>query len=386
MLYLIKGFLREMMILLSHFVGSLSRHKDVRIVFDSFLGKQYSCNPRAVYEYMLAHYPKEGIRYIWAFRDPQEFNAEIKDPQTTVCRFYSLRHLWYACTADVQINNFNMIPAERRRQIRVETWHGGGCYKKTGVAIGYHSRWYNRYLRKKYARITCFVSSSRFWTDNVIRKQFEYTGEVLEIGMPRNDRLFHAEQNPDAAVIRQKLSIPENRFLVLIAPTYRDTGAGGIGAPDYERIARAVERRFGKPALFLYREHHMGQTPLQGESVADVSRYPDMQDLLLISDMLISDYSSSIWDYSFTFRPCFLYTPDLAEYERVRGFDLDIHEWGFPVCEDDETLEKAILSFDEETFRKNMERHHAMLGSFENGHATENLCRMLADRLGIRME
>ena len=58
-------------------------------------------------------------------------------------------------------------------------------------------------------------------------------------------------------------------------------GAGGIGAPDYERIARAVERRFGKPALFLYREHHMGQTPLQGESVADVSRYPDMQDLLL---------------------------------------------------------------------------------------------------------
>ena len=86
-----------------------------------------------------------------------------------------------------------------------------------------------------------------------------------------------------------------------------------------------------------------------------------------------------IWDFSFTYRPCFLYTPDLAQYERERGFDIDIHEWGFPVCESSDDLTNAICNFDADDFKKKMERHHEVLGSFENGHACEAVAQIIEE-------
>ena len=102
-----------------------------------------------------------------------------------------------------------------------------------------------------------------------------------------------------------------------------------------------------------------------------------MQDLLLVCDILITDYSSSIWDYSFTYKPCFLYTTDLEQYTSERGFGRDIYTWGFPVCKNDEELYQAIINFDEDDFRMKMQKHHDDLGSYENGNATQYVCEYL---------
>ena len=385
--YLLLSFLRGVVLFFWRIVGALAWHKERIIVFDSYMGKQYSCNPRAIYEYMLEHFPREGIRYVWAFCDTQQGRNLIHDPHTRICRYYSLKHLWYACIADVQITNFNFVPAEKRRQIRVETWHGGGCYKKVGSEIEYQSKQYGRYIQRKYNSITCFISSSRYFTDKVIREQFGYTGEVLGIGMPRNDLLLlPGKREEKAAAVRAGLEICADSFVVLYAPTYRDFTDKRFEPLDPDRLRQAVKNRFGREVVILYRGHHLSLDHGRCDQFINVNDYPDMQELLLISDMLISDYSSSIWDYSFTGRPCFLYAPDLAEYTLYRGFDVDIHEWGFPVCEDNASLENQILSFDRDVFLGSMQKHHASLGSYENGDASEKVCRFIADKLKIHMD
>ena len=111
----------------------------------------------------------------------------------------------------------------------------------------------------------------------------------------------------------------------------------------------------------------------------NLTDYPDMQELLCVCDALITDYSSSMWDYSLTRKPCFLYVPDLKRYIEQRGFDKDIYTWGFPICVNNEDLEYAIYSVDLFDIERKMQNHQLDLGSFEKGQATSKVVKLIAD-------
>ncbi len=350
--------------------------KKGRIVFDSYLGEQYSCNPKALYEYFLVN-GSDTHEYIWAFKEPEKFAFLTENKNTKICKYRSFRHKLYSFTAQMIVFNFhrtNEMPS-RKNQIRLQTWHGGGCYKKTGQGIGYNSKIHNWVLKRqsKYD-ITHFISSSRFFTNEVIRSQYSFNGDVLSIGMPRNDLLFSADENIRSS-IRERLNIPNDRFAVLYAPTYRDDNSP-LTPLDINGLSESIKQRFGKEATVLYRAHRFSENKFT-ETFINASDYPDMQELLIACDMLISDYSSSIWDFSFTGKPCLLYTPDLDKYEKLRGFDKDIYSWGFPVCKNNGELQQSVLTFDEKQFKYNMENHHECLGSFENGTACEQVLKLL---------
>lgn len=350
--------------------------KKGRIVFDSYLGEQYSCNPKALYEYLLSE-NSDSFEFIWAFKSPEKFAFLTDSKNTKICKYRSFRHKFYSFTAQMIVFNFhrtNEMPS-RKGQIRLQTWHGGGCYKKTGKGIGYNSVIHNWVLeRQSKYDITHYVSSSQFFTDEVIHAQYSFYGNVLNIGMPRNDVLF-SDNEALRSSVREKLNIPKDTFAVLYAPTYRDDGTS-LTPLDVTGLSDSIKSRFCKNALVLYRAHRFSENG-GAENVTDVSGYPDMQELLLACDMLISDYSSGIWDFSFTKKPCLLYTPDLEEYEKMRGFDKDIHLWGFPVCRNNKELQNSILNFDEEQFICNMDAHHRDLGSFETGTACEQIYKLL---------
>lgn len=351
--------------------------KKGRIVFDSYLGEQFSCNPKALYEYFLLN-GSDGLEYIWAFQQPEKFAFLSENKNTKICKYRSIKHKFYSFTAQMIVFNFhrtNEMPS-RKGQIRLQTWHGGGCYKKTGKGIGYNTSIHNWVLEQqsKYD-ITHYVSSSQFFTDEVIHSQYCFYGNVLNIGMPRNDLLFSPDEHIRNSV-REKLNIPQDSFAVLYAPTYRDYDSS-LAPLDIDGLLTCVKKRFGKDAVVLHREHRFSKDGEKASGAVDVSDYPDMQELLIACDMLISDYSSSIWDFSFTKKPCLLYTPDLEEYEKARGFDKDIHSWGFPVCTDNAELQNSILTFDEEQFNRNMDIHHQDLGSFENGTSCKQIYELL---------
>lgn len=356
----------------------LPKHKKM-IVFDSFVGKQYSCNPRALYEYMQKNF-REDVEYVWAFTNPEQFQFLKRNKNTIICRYRSLKHLYYCYVAQVIVFNFtrtNEMPT-RKGQMIVQTWHGGGCYKKAGAAIGYNSSLHNRILKKHSKEITHYVSSSEYFSDEVIRNQYMYDGTILPTGMPRNDCLFYQEEFDDRVEnAKHTLNIPADVFVVLYAPTFRDVALEMIEELDYEALKKSIRERFHKEAYILYRGHHLNDKSALKLDY-DASDYLDMQDILLIADMLITDYSSSIWDYSFTGRPCFLFTPDLEAYRKYRGFDVDIFRWGFSVCVTNEELRDAILTFDETLYNEKMRLHHEELKSYERGMATKEICELIS--------
>lgn len=353
------------------------------IMFDSLIGKQYSCNPRIIYEKLLEEHP--DLQFVWVFKNPDAFQFLKKNPNTVICKYHSMKHYLYCIKTNVAVFNWKRtydLP-KRKGQLLLQTWHGGGCYKKTGAVLGFQSKFHQRVTASEMNQVSCFVSSSSYFTKHVIREQYLYTGQILESGMPRNDKMVHVKDFAQEAMhIREKLGINPDCFTVLYAPTYRDSNMNETyEALDYEMLVKSVKKRFGKEVLILFRGHYLSGKLPDSQYMKNVTDYFDMQDLLLISDMLISDYSSSIWDYSFTYRPCFLYTPDLEKYIEGRGLDEDIYTWGFPVALSNQELAEQILSFDAVQHHQNMDMHHQNLGSFENGTATEQIYFLILKKM-----
>jgi CDP-glycerol glycerophosphotransferase len=232
----------------------------------------------------------------------------------------------------------------------------------------------------KMNQITLFLSSSKAFTRFVIRGAYRYRGEVLECGLPRNDSLLCPDPAA-AAAVRQSLGLSPEKKLLLYAPTFRNSHTLDLYDVDLPRLKHALEARFGGEWVILLRMHYylsdrIGATGLP--YVQDVTSYPDMKDLLLCADVLLTDYSSSMWDFSLLGRPCFLYARDIAAYQGERDFYTPIESWPFPLAADNDELADRIASFDENAYRAAVARHHEELGSTESGTAAGQCAQRIA--------
>ena len=336
-----------------------------KIVFEAYTGTQFSCSPKYICEYMDRQ--NAGYRLFWVYRDKR-----LDCPYRQIKR-NSLAYFFHILTAGTVVINsgHNNLVRLRRSQVFINTWHGGGAYKRI-VHPGY---------REHYRKNDFFLSSCSMASRYVIREGNAFNGRILETGLPRNDMLINID-SAKAEAIKGKLGISGEKC-VLYAPTFRENRGKTDFGLDYYRLTKALSGRFGGDWVVLHRSHyHMDTENLSGGTCIDVSSYPDMQELLLAADVLVTDYSSSVWDYSFTFRPIFLYATDLDNYNAERSFFVDIHDWPFPLAQNNAELEKAIRNFDEADFRKAVTAHHKMMGSFETGNATKTVCEFIESEAG----
>lgn len=346
-----------------------------RVIFESFSGDAYSCNPRYISD-GLRHKYGDNVEIIWAFNHPEKFLSEIP-AGVKICRYRSFKHFIYRITSKVYVCNFLQaieIP-KRNGQVEIQTWHGGGCYKKVGTEEKNRQMVYVKRQQMHVEETDIFITSSEYFETEVVRKQFRFKGETLPIGMPRNDILVNPQNEERFIEIRKKLNLSQNTVVVLYAPTWRSADVQ-YEKLNIEALKIAVEEKFGKQSTVLFRPHLYGNQ--QYDDVIDVSSYSDMQELLLISDILITDYSSSMWDFSLSFKPCFLFTPDLQDYTSGRGFDEDINTWGFSVSESNDELMKNIREFDSDQYKMKMSQHHQFLNSFEHGQASKEVVERIA--------
>lgn len=334
--------------------------KQNRIVFFSYYGKQYSCNPRTISEYIVDNYAQK-YEIIWAFLNPEKYSY-LEERGIKCVRYKSIKRLYLQATAKYTINNcgaYSWMPT-RNGQVHVNTWHAGGAYKRLTTGTSY-----NRHLTAK--ETTHMISGCEWFTKYNIHDCFEYQGTVLSIGMPRNDVFFDVDKMQTIGrKVKNSLGLKESEFMVLYAPTWRYDG--NIPHPDFEALKKAVEHKYQRKARIVGRSHSVKAESFN--EIIDATGYPDMQDLLCAADMLITDYSSSIWDYSFTYRPCLLYVEDLDKYMTEQGFLTDIYKWGFPICRNSSELVNEINSINEAKIHKNMDKHHEDFGSYETGKAT----------------
>ncbi|MBQ2311749.1 MAG: CDP-glycerol glycerophosphotransferase family protein [Firmicutes bacterium] len=352
-----------------------------RILFSAYSGKSYSCNPKYITEKLLEK-DNGSLEIVWAFADINGHSG--LDSRIKTVRFKSFRYLYYAMTAAVFIDNvesWSILP-RRKGQYVINTWHGGGAYKGVGLMRRDTDPGIDRNMLSKNERIDLYLSSSRAFTEMTLRSSFGYKGEVLECGMPRNDILLNYDADK-ARQIRERLSVEPDRKLVLYAPTFR-ADRSSVCVPDVPALISALKERFGGEWTVLYRAHYYTDPDTAGNGgMIDVSGWEDMQELLLISDVLITDYSSSIWDFSLLEKPGFLYVPDLSDYAGEREFYTPIGTWPYPYAQTMEELCGLIRSYDEDASLSRIRAHHKELQSTESGKASETAAQIAAAHAGM---
>lgn len=345
-----------------------------RLFFANYSMPNYTCNTKYITEYLIKTYPGK-FDFVWMAAVPEEKRREAG---IRTVRQNSFSYFYYLATAKVFISNGGMptyFPF-RESQLTIDTWHGGGAYKRTHAGIDGVSATETERIRTAAKATKLFISSSAMFTEEVIRKSFLYEGEVLECGMPRNDILFGS--HPEiAAAVKERYNVPDGTRIILYAPTFRgdwsrpENCGADSAALDVSGCLDAARLRFGGEWRMFYRDHYAVKSESVNGKCVDVSDYPDMQELLLTADILITDYSSSIWDFALTGKPGFLFAADVEKYKFERNFVIPMSEWPYVVTENNAELVRAIEHFDEGSHSEKVRGHLQKLGSFETGTASE---------------
>lgn len=345
-----------------------------RILFTSYLGKQYSCNPKYISEYIRKNAPEYEL--VWSFQNPAE-HSELEKEGIRLVKYNSFAFIRLCLSSGYIITNvrdMNHIPFTSR-QLVINTWHGGGAYKTVGSSVAILPP--SERFRQRIAHRTnlTYLSSSKAFTDLTLIKSFHHNGKILECGMPRNDLFFQNNKEELRKKVLDSFHLPQDQKLLIYAPTYRENKSANDYSFDTQAVISALSQRFGGNWSILFRCHYyvVEEAKNLNSDYINASDYPDMQELLYASDMLITDYSSSIWDFSFTGRPCLLYATDLNDYEVSQGFYSDIHTWPFPLAESTPELLDNIHNFNFETYTQAIRHHHEELGSFESGTACQRV-------------
>ncbi len=318
-----------------------------KAVCQSFYGRGYSDSPKAVADELLLR----GWKVFWVVKGKAE--AATLPKGVFPLRLDSPKAIYHLCTAGVWIDNARKwaYTQKRGKTCYVQTWHGFPLKRIEGDAADALPEEYLRAAKKDSRMADLFLSDSRFLTE-IYRRAFWYGGEVLECGFPRNDLLFSPHPELERKV-REALGLDPQKKLLLYAPTFRkDMGLEAYDV-DYARCVRALQKRFGGDWLILARLHpniagRAAEMDLDPQTVRNASDYPDIQELYAASAALLTDYSSVMFDYLATGKPCFLYVNDLKAYRDDRNFTFDLEKLPYVRAEDNAGLEKIILEFNEE--------------------------------------
>jgi CDP-glycerol glycerophosphotransferase len=358
--------------------------KQNRIVFSSYNGSKYSCNPKYLYEYLR----RTGVdfEYVWVLDNGATELDLLQDSR--LVKTGTFKYLYFIMTCKVFVTNdgFGAYIPFRDAQLVINTWHGGGVYKSSGLGGNSQLSYADVVsLRHMSHSLTWFVSSSKAFSENMAKYYLIPDYKFLPTGMPRNDLLFQRSGYIDYADnVKQELGLDNELKLVLYTPTFR--GKVQEGNNDFEldvrRLLLSLEKKFGGKFALLYRVHHSVKDIKKRDNVLDVSAYPDVQVLLAAVDVLISDYSSILWDYSLTNKPCFVFAPDFASYtSQDRGFSSKAETWPFPIAIDNDTLDSNIQAFEQLRYNSALDDHYSHLVSYENGNAAQSISDLIVKSL-----
>lgn len=324
------------------------------MLFASFGGRKFDDSPRAIYEEVCRRPEFDGWTLIWAFVEPDKFDIprgeKIKIDTAAFFKALLYSRVW--------VSNSGMdrgIELRRKGTIRVETWHGTPL-KKIGGEENQNSIGGSRGKRKRPLDSKTLRCAQSEYDREIFQRIFNATEDSFILSdLPRNDRLL-CYSDEDLSNIKEQLDIPDGKRAILYAPTYREyleneQNENYIAPPvDLKKWEKAL----GEKYVLLFRAHYAVNKVLGIKNTAfvrDVSEYPRLDDLYAVSDIMISDYSSTFFDYSILDRPMFCFAYDREEYEEKRGLYLDLNDtMPCPVDKDEDSLLKHILTMDREVY------------------------------------
>lgn len=343
------------------------------IVFESMWGSKYSCNPQHLYEYIDKNYPE--YKCVWSLRDSR---MPINGNGIRVRRG-SQEYFKYLATAKYLVNNVNFEDAYVKRdgQIEIQTMHGTPL-KTLGLDVP--GDFPNESSKKLY------IEKNKRWNyllvqGNFMKEKaydcFSYDGAILECGYPRTDILYNTDETK-LAEIKNSLGLPLDKKIILYTPTWRKKGFFDMQL-DLDKMKECL----GDEYIILVRFHHFctrcDNFTADNKFVFDLRSYRTVEDLYLISDILITDYSSVMFDYALLNKPMLFFTYDLEDYrDNLRGMYVDIEEEApGPLVFNTEEVIHSILNIDAE-----MKKYSEKISAFKNKYLTYengNTCQTIID-------
>ena len=328
------------------------------ILFEAYGGKSYACSPRAMYEEMIHSKKYKDYKFVWAFKEVDNHDI-VSDERLTVVRSKSKEYYKYLAMSKYWIVN-SILPdfvTKKKNQVYVQCWHGTPL-KRLRCDIEVNGSVMNTVseIKKKNdidaKRFDYFLSPSKFASEKFISafnlKKLGKEDIIVEKGYPRNEYLFKYSEN-DVKKIKKEFGIPSNKKIIFYAPTFRDNQhSSGVGYTYNLNIDfDSLRDKFSKEYVILFRPHYYIANSFNFEKykgfVYDASNYDDINGCYIISDILLTDYSSVFFDYANLKRPMLFYMYDLDEYKgKLRDFYLSLDELPGPIVEKQDALEKEI--------------------------------------------
>lgn len=355
-----------------------------KIFFINFNGKGYGDNPKYICEWLRKNV--SGLDLVWLCDDINNFPTGVR-----AVRYGTFRAFYEQATAKIWISNIKAFSRvkKKKNQFYLQTWHAGlGLKKCEGDAIETLTPEYIKESQSDSKQIDMMISDCKWLTD-YYHKFFWYDGFIAETGLPRNDVFFKNRE-----LIRDKVKkyfeIDENTEIILYAPTFRQYESIEKQIDIYKfnesRVIRAFQHKYHKDFILVKRLHPNISNTIkfrENSIIKNGAFYPDMQELLLGSFALITDFSSSIFDYFLFSNQIYLYAKDYEayiKYERPLNFDLK-KDIPFPFANNEDQLLEIIMNFDDEKANKKIKEFKNKLKLTEDGKASERVSKILLNEL-----
>ncbi|MBQ6907528.1 MAG: CDP-glycerol glycerophosphotransferase family protein, partial [Clostridia bacterium] len=333
------------------------------------------CNPKYIAEYLNI---KDEYDLVWSL-NKKVMEAEDIPKGMRAVRYLSIEYFYEIATAKIIISNHRHNFFKRNRQKYIQTWHSSMRLKKIeGDAPEGLSKGYKKTAKHDSANTDVIISGCEFST-RFFKKSFWYDGEVAKTGTPRIDYLLSADTK-DKDKVKTYFECYDN--LVLYAPTFRTRADISFYDIDADRIVQAAKEKLGGSYKVLSRLHpnlaNRFDELKSSENLLNATTYSDIQELIVASEIVITDYSSLMFDCAFIHKPCILYMPDYDEYtSKERGLYFDIKELPFPKAYTLDELTECIKNFDKSEYDRKIDAFLERIGSYEDGHACERISKII---------
>lgn len=392
----IKKCLKAMVLVFYHIMAHILPVNKRIIVFQSSLGRNYSGSPRAVYEKMAELGLDRQFHCYYILNHPETYQGKlpgrIKLLKNSRIKYYCIMAAAGIWVSDTRFQNY-MI--KRKQTIYIQTWHGTPLKK---LALDLDALYmageqnlaeYKEAFRKNAAAWDYLISQNPFSTET-FRRAFAFQGKILPIGYPRNDVLFKKMPPDKIAENKKKHGFPPDKKIMLYAPTWRDNAYYDSASyrfetqMDFEKMRQAFKGEYILAAKFHYMVQEKADWNKYPDFVYPVSAETDIADLYPLADLLITDYSSVMFDYSILKRPMFFYAYDLPAYrDTLRGFYFDFTlEAPGPIVTTTDELIQEIKDLTEENYKEKYGNCYLEFcrkyNPYDNGTASERVVEIIA--------
>ena len=362
------------------------------ILFESSNGRNYTGNPKSIYEEILNQGLDKEIKCVWSF---DQTNTEIKGNAKKVKRSF-FKFLYYSLRSGAWVfDSRHLYYLRKNKKTKyIQTWHGTPL-KKLGLDMDYIDMSGNQDIKqyhddfRKNTSLWQYLISQNSYSSEIFRHAFDFKGEMLEIGYPRNDILINKNNAEDIDEIKTRLNIPKDKKVILYAPTWRDNEYYEKGKykfateMDFDQMKSELSDEYVLIVKFHYLVKENIDWSKYDDFVIECDADWDIQELYLISDMMITDYSSVMFDYSLLKRPMIFYAYDLENYKNnLRDFYFDmINEVPGPICLTNDEMIGFIKNYTEESYKMEFGEKYKnwseKFNTFDDGNASKKVIDLI---------